>query len=207
MTYQTEQEKFWAGEFGDAYTDRRDDLRRIGIRTSLFSRILNRTKNVASVLEFGANTGHNLRGIRNLIPNCKLSGIEINPTAVEVLKTIPDVNVHPGSIFEYNKEQLGSHDLTYTSGVLIHINPEMLDLVYSLLYECSNKYIMVNEYYNPAPVEVSYRGHAERLFKRDFAGDIMKKYPDLELIDYGFLYRHDNNFPADDTTWFLMEKK
>lgn len=35
----------------------------------------------------------------------------------------------------------------------------------------------------------------------------MDRYPDLELVDYGFIYHRDNVFPGDDITWFLMEKK
>jgi len=89
---------------------------------------------------------------------------------------------------------------------LIHINPEMLPQVYSRLYDCSRKYILIKEYYNPTPVVVTYRGNTERLFKRDFAGEMMDLYPDLELIDYGFQYHRDNNFPEDDSTWFLLKK-
>ena len=62
------------------------------------------------------------------------------------------------------------------------------------------------EYYNPAPVAVTYRGHTNRLFKRDFCGEIMTRFPDLRLADYGFAYRRDPSFPQDDITWFLMEK-
>jgi spore coat polysaccharide biosynthesis protein SpsF len=54
---------------------------------------------------------------------------------------------------------------------------------------------------------VSYRGHADRLFKRDFAGEMMDMYPDLFLVDYGFAYRRDPSFPQDDISWFLMEKR
>jgi len=90
--------------------------------------------------------------------------------------------------------------------VLIHINPERLDDVYTRLYNFSDKYICIAEYYNPTPVTISYRGHDNRLFKRDFAGELMNKYPDLELMDYGFLYQNDPIFPQDDITWFLMKK-
>jgi spore coat polysaccharide biosynthesis protein SpsF len=55
-------------------------------------------------------------------------------------------------------------------------------------------------------VSVPYRGHAERLFKRDFAGEMLKRYPKLRLLDYGFAYHGDANFPQDDITWFLLEK-
>jgi len=53
----------------------------------------------------------------------------------------------------------------------------------------------------------SYRGHTDRLFKRDFAGEIMDRHPKMELVDYGFAYRRDPNFPQDDITWFLMEER
>ena len=65
---------------------------------------------------------------------------------------------------------------------------------------------MVAEYYNPTPVSINYRGHTDKLFKRDFAGEIMDMYPNLKLVDYGFIYHRDDAFPQDDITWFLMEK-
>ena len=57
-----------------------------------------------------------------------------------------------------------------------------------------------------AAVTVNYRGNSDRLFKRDFAGELMDRYP-LRLIAYGFSYHRDNYFPQDDSTWFLLEKK
>jgi spore coat polysaccharide biosynthesis protein SpsF len=91
-------------------------------------------------------------------------------------------------------------------GVLIHINPDMLSTVYEKLYSASCKYILICEYYNPSPVTINYRGHSDRLFKRDFAGEMLEKYIDLKLVDYGFSYKRDAVFPQDDITWFLMEK-
>ena len=35
----------------------------------------------------------------------------------------------------------------------------------------------------------------------------MHRHPQLQLVDYGFDYRRDPNFPQDDITWFLMEKR
>ena len=75
-------------------------------------------------------------------------------------------------------------------GVLIHINPDMLNNVYEKLYDSSDRYILVAEYYNPTPVNVSYRGYNDRLFKRDFAGEMTifirfyfyQKYKDLFRI-------------------------
>jgi hypothetical protein len=56
-------------------------------------------------------------------------------------------------------------------------------------------------------VAIDYRGHRERLFKRDFAGDILDRHGDLHLVDYGFVYHRDPNYPKDDLTWFLLEKR
>ena len=92
-------------------------------------------------------------------------------------------------------------------GVLIHIAPEQLEGVYEKLYQASRRYILIAEYYNPTPVSVPYRGHADRLFKRDFAGEMLDRYPDLELVDYGFVYHRDPLFPQDDMTWFLLARK
>ena len=92
-------------------------------------------------------------------------------------------------------------------GVLIHINPDRLLDVYDLLHACTSRYLLISEYYNPKPVEVTYRGHSGRLFKRDFAGEILDRFPDVSLVDYGFSYHRDSNFPQDDMNWFLMEKR
>ena len=54
--------------------------------------------------------------------------------------------------------------------------------------------------------KLPYRGHAGKLFKRDFAGELLERYADLSLVDYGFVYRRDPNFRQDDLTWFLLEK-
>jgi len=113
-------------------------------------------------------------------------------------------NVINESIFDYKDSK--KYDLSMIKGVLIHINPDMLNNVYEKLYDSSDRYILVAEYYNPTPVNISYRGYNDRLFKRDFAGEMLDKYSDLELVDYGFLYHRDKYFEQDDINWFLLEK-
>ena len=78
--------------------------------------------------------------------------------------------------------------------------------VYAALVRSSSRYVMVCEYFNPVPVEVPYRGHTGALFKRDFAGELLDAFPELTLVDYGFTYHRDPQFPLDDSTWFLLEK-
>ena len=206
MSYKTEQEQFWAEDFGNDYIGRNTVEDNFPSRLALFSRILERLTDVNEVFEFGANIGNNLHAVHALLPDAKIKAIEINESAVSELRKNDWVSeVHHGSLIE--KSFPNAADLTFSSGVLIHINPDELPQAYKALYESSRKYVMVCEYYNPAPVAIPYRGHSDRLFKRDFAGEMMDKYPDLRLIDYGFCYHRDKKFPMDDLTWFVMEKQ
>lgn len=203
--YSTEQETFWAGDFGNDYIGRnRSDLA-VASSTAIFSKMLARTNKVGSVIEFGANIGINIRSIRHLLPHAELSAIEINASAAAELEKIGAVDVRHQSILSFEPEK--QWDLAFTSVVLIHIAPEELNSVYDRLYRASSRYILINEYYNPTPVEVTYRGHRSKLFKRDFAGDMLDRFTDLELVDYGFSYHRDHNFSQDDKTWFLLEKR
>lgn len=92
--------------------------------------------------------------------------------------------------------------------MLIHINPKDLKKIYEKIYDLSNKYIYIEEYFNPFPVKVNYRNFKNKLFKRDFAKDIWGKYPDLKLIDYGFCWSEDPYYKkmSDNQTWFLFKK-
>lgn len=203
--YKTEQEKFWAGEFGNNYIQRNNDKEIIAANIALFSKIFSRTPNISSIIEFGSNIGLNLLAIKQLLPQAKLSAIEINQSAVEHLKMIDNLCVHHQSILEFLPQE--QKDFVFIKGVLIHLDPNVLSTVYQKLYETSNRYVCLAEYYNPTPVEIPYHGHQDKLFKRDFAGEMMELYPDLQLVDYGFCYHRDPAFTQGDITWFLMEKK
>jgi pseudaminic acid biosynthesis-associated methylase len=204
MTTRTEQEDFWAGEFGDRYIERNCDARIVAANMSLFSRILGKVGAIDSAIEFGANIGLNLRALRELFPRVRLSAVEINARAVRELRRIPNVAVHHQSIQEFAPQE--THDLAFTKTVLIHIDPIDLPKTYDLLYQSGQRYICIAEYYNPTPVEVLYRGHRSRLFKRDFAGEMLDRFPDLSLVDYGFVYHRDAS-PQDDLNWFLFGRR
>jgi pseudaminic acid biosynthesis-associated methylase len=206
MTFKTEQEAFWAGEFGNAYIERNQGDVLLASNLDFFSKALRATRGIQSCIEFGANIGMNLKAIQLLHPTIDASAIEINAAAAAQLQEViaPD-NVHNTSILDF--ESTRTYDLALIKGVLIHINPNELPQVYDKLVASCERYLLVAEYYNPAPVTIPYRGHTDRLFKRDFAGEIMDRHPQLQLLDYGFSYRRDPNFPQDDITWFLMEKK
>ena len=203
--FKTEQETFWAGKFGDDYIGRNTGDHLVASNISLFARIFSRCRRLNSLIEFGANVGLNLRAIRAISPETQLDAIEINESAVAHLRAWGGVNtIHRGSILDFQANR--TWDAVLIKGVLIHINPAYLQQVYEALFRASERYLIVAEYYNPTPVEVSYRGHAGRLFKRDFAGEMLDKYPTLRIVDYGFVWRRDPMFPQDDVTWFVLEK-
>lgn len=203
-SFKTAQEDFWAGAFGDQYVERNSNIKIQAGKLAFFARLFSKMSAVNSCIEFGANIGLNLRAIEQLIPQAQLAAVEINKKAVSNIKSWGKARVYHQSILDYIPDH--RYDLSFTMGVLIHLNPAVLPEVYDILYKSSGRYIMIGEYYSPTPVEVSYRGHDGRLFKRDFAGEFLDTYQDLKLLDYGFLYHRDNNFPMDDITWFLMKK-
>ena len=83
-----------------------------------------------------------------------------------------------------------------------------MNKVYEKIYNFSKKYIYIQEYFNPVPIEVKYRGHKGKLFKRDFAKEIKFKYKNLKIIDYGFFWKEDPIFKGncDNSNWFLFKK-
>lgn len=206
MTFKTEQETFWAGEFGTEYIQRNQGDALLASNLDFFAKALRTARGIKTCIEFGANIGMNLKALKLLHPAQEQHGIEINADAArELAQAIPPSHVHHSSILDFNTQR--TWDLALIKGVLIHINPNALPQVYDKLVAASGKYLLVAEYYNPAPVAIPYRGHADRLFKRDFAGEIMDRHPQMELVDYGFAYRRDPNFPQDDISWFLMGKR
>ena len=204
MNYKTEQENFWSTDFGNDYPSRNEGEKMISSNLALFSKIFKNCPEVQSVAELGCNIGLNLIALNRINKQLKLRGYEINKKAAKTAHEEDIAEIVNTTVAEA-LDASTTFDLTFTKGVLIHVNPDMLSAVYQNLYNLSNRYILVCEYYNPSPVSIDYRGIKDRLFKRDFAGELMNKYG-LKLVDYGFNYQHDPYLTNDDTTWFLLEK-
>ena len=79
--FSTQQEEFWAGEFGDAYIGRNESKELLASNLNFFATALRRAGSVASCVELGANIGMNLRALQLLYPAMKLSGVEIHADA------------------------------------------------------------------------------------------------------------------------------
>jgi pseudaminic acid biosynthesis-associated methylase len=198
-----EQREFWSGEFGDEYTIRNNSNELVGSNIALFSSVFKGISiHPKSILEVGANRGLNIVALKQLFPNCEFSAVEINPTAFQELVKL-EVKGTNSSFQDFNSEN--NYDVVFFKGVLIHMNPESLQEVYKKAASLSLKYVLMIEYFNPTPVEVPYRGHSGKLFKRDFAGEFLDQNKNWKLADYGFVYNR-GAFPQDNLTWFLVEK-
>ena len=201
--FNTPQEEFWAGEFGDAYISRNESENLLSSNTALFAEIFSSLDKVpSSVMELGANIGMNIKALQRLLPSAQFTGVEINKQAAEILSET-GCEVIQSSIM--NAETSNTFDLVFSKGVLIHIMPDQLVLTYKKMYDWSNRFVLIVEYYSPTPVSIPYRGNNDRLFKRDFAGEFLDLFPDVVLRDYGFAY-HRGLYPQDDLNWFLLEK-
>ena len=205
MAFKTDQENFWAGKFGNEYIDRNSGKKLLASNLYFFSNSLKSSTNFSTCIEFGANIGMNLKALKLLFPDLKCEAVEINKEAsVKLKELLSKDEIHEQSIIDFKPKKIW--DLVLIKGVLIHINPNFLSQVYENLYHASNKYILICEYYNTTPTKIEYRGFKDKLFKRDFAGEMMQKFEDLKLLDYGFAYHKDDNFPQDDISWFLLRK-
>ena len=204
-SFYTDQEQFWAGEFGDNYAERNNSDKLLASNLNFFTKSLRSANSIKTCIEFGANIGMNIQALKKLFPDLEFNAVEINEKASEILsKVISKDNIFQKSILNFNSEE--KWDLVLIKGVLIHINPKILDEVYKILEKASKKYLLIGEYYSRKPEDIMYRGFKNKLYKRDFAGEFLDKFKNFQLLDYGFNYYRDSNFPQDDITWFLLQR-
>lgn len=145
MTFKTEQEAFWAGNFGTEYIQRNQGDALLASNLDFFAKALRITRGVNSCIEFGANIGMNLKAIKLLHPKIEAHAIEINNNAAKELSTVINpLHINNKSILDFIPTR--QWDLTLIKGVLIHINPEVLPQVYDKLVSSVGRYLLVAEY-------------------------------------------------------------
>jgi pseudaminic acid biosynthesis-associated methylase len=196
---QTSQLDLWRSEFGRAYTDRNDHEK--PERVVSWQRLLDGIV-PARALEVGCNVAWNLEYLRRLGVG-EVYGIEPQLHAVERARWRgPQFNVMQGTAFDLPFRD-GWFDLSFTSGVLIHISPENIGQALDELYRVSKKWIVAIEYDHPVETEIKYRGHTAALWKRDHGALWQARFPQLREV------RRIALSPAegyDDCTAHLFEK-
>jgi pseudaminic acid biosynthesis-associated methylase len=192
-------EALWAGDFGDEYVDRNAAAYRG--RDDFWGDLLTRHP-CSRVLEIGCNIGGNLRSVAQHVQAGEVYGVDINRKALrELRRTSPEVNAvwSPARHLPYRDRWF---DLVFTMGVLIHQPESTLPLVMSEMVRCSQKWILCGEYHAESTTDVPYRGHDGALFKRDYGRIFLDLFPELRLVERGFLGRDEG---WDDVTWWLFD--
>ena len=67
-SFKTEQEAFWAGDFGNEYIERNKNRQLVASNIMMFAKMLEKAHNVESLIEFGSNIGLNLHALHHLLP-------------------------------------------------------------------------------------------------------------------------------------------
>lgn len=206
---ETEQVKFWRGDFGDTYVDRNAiSHEHMRMRLSLWARIF---KHMAadmpkSILEIGPNIGLNIRAMKMLC-QAEYFAVEPNEKARQVLvgeDVLPEANLQDAFAGNFKVPEVPV-DLAFTSGVLIHIHHDDLLEACTNIHKSTGKYIVCYEYFSDKPEIIQYRGHGDKLFKRDYGAFWLENFPDLKCLGYGFEWRHMTGM--DNATWWVFEKR
>lgn len=193
-------ESLWSGSFGNAYVKRNAGAG--GARDLFWSSLLERYP-ASSALEVGCNVGANLQWIVKRIDPTRVYGVDVNEAALERLRgRLPAVNAlsSPARELPFRDRWF---DLVFTCGVLIHQPESTLPLVMAEIVRVSRRYVLAVEYHADQTVEVPYRRQRGALFKRDYAMLYQELFPELELLEQGFLGREEG---WDDATWCLFRR-
>jgi pseudaminic acid biosynthesis-associated methylase len=191
-------EQLWAGDFGDAYTERN----RGSIDRTAFWRTLIAAHPFASALEVGCNVGDNLLALSELIGAGALAGVDVNEGALATARAaLPEADLRHVAARTLPFPD-HSFELAFTAMVLIHQPDETLESVMQEIVRCSSRYVLSLEYEAPEYVEVPYRGQEGALFKRPYGALYAATFPQLRPVAGGFLGQAEG---WDDVTWSLLE--
>ena len=194
-------QRLWAGEFGDAYSDRNAEAHAGRDR---FWRTLLSDIDLASVLEVGCNVGGNFRWLVELLPEARLAAVDVNEAAlVRVRGSFPSVDAVRAAATSLPFDD-NTFDLVFTTGVLIHLPDEALGEAMTEIVRCSSRYVLCGEYHADEDVEIPYRGVSGALFKRDYGRLYTARFPQLRLLAQGLLPRELGGW--DDLAWWLFDQ-
>lgn len=183
------QKEFWKSNFGEDYIKRHMEIQQkdapvvklTGVSTQfVMEEFLKNLDKDMKILEVGCNTGLSLTVLKNLgFKN--LYGLEINSNAIKIAqKNLPSAKFFNSSIEEFICDE--KFDLVFTTWVLIHINPIVLDSVLKKIVDLSRKYVFGYEYFSEKLIMIPYRGTTNTMWKENFCQHYKTLYPSFELV-------------------------
>ena len=204
----TDQQKLWAGVFGDYYQDRNKLTdEEVEKREPFLLNILQWSYSVTghltkSVLEIGAGQGPNILAlerisIKSAMP-MMLYATELNQKArlhlsencktVQILDSIPNEPIA---------------DMVFTYGVLIHTHPAHVKNLMDQIFKASKRFIVCCEYFAPETRPMMYRGEKDALWLDDYGSKWLVNHS-LRLVGYGFAWKKVTGL--DNVTYWIFEK-
>ncbi|MEM1156921.1 MAG: pseudaminic acid biosynthesis-associated methylase [Verrucomicrobiota bacterium] len=203
----------WKTEFGDDYMKRNQpEAKSVKQAAEVFSRIFKQgglEGNIKNALEVGANLGINLRGIQSIYSSADLKLSAVEPNGVALKAIAEDSTLELEQCYHCSGQNIpcddGVFDLVFTNGVLIHVPPSDLEQVISEIVRSSSRYILCSEYFSHEPIEISYHSNSEMLWKRDFGKKYLECFPELKVVNYGFIWMEEFS-QFDNLNWWLFEK-
>jgi pseudaminic acid biosynthesis-associated methylase len=202
----TPQENFWKSTITESYAQD-NSIFDEALGLLAWEKILARVEksDISSYLDCGSNIGRNVGFLQKILPSSSANIIELARAPYE--KCLAEFKINQSFLGPIKNATFDTQfDLVFSSGVLIHVNPD--DLINSMerMFRLSSRYILIAEYFNRTPVMINYHGEDDRLFKRDF-GKLFVQNFDCQVIDYGFLWGYEfDNAGFDDITYWVFEK-
>ncbi|MDE2589896.1 MAG: class I SAM-dependent methyltransferase [Patescibacteria group bacterium] len=129
-------------------------------KPSMFSDKINeaiKDLDIKSVLEIGCGLGNNLKNFKGM----KVTGIDLSEHAIKIARErFPNFSFYVGNILKIPLQE--TFDLVFTSGVVEHITPNILDQAFEEMFRVSNRYILNVEAYDKTEHEIKWhRGDNE----------------------------------------------
>jgi len=199
-----EQQQFWAQDYAEEYMRKNSEFdRALGVEG--WRKMLAGCQDIDSILECGCNIGRNIDFLTAALPEATKAVVEISKPAFDFVTRKHRLAQAFNGPIEASAFP-DRFDLVFTIGVLIHIHPDNLLTVMKKMFDYSNKYVLIGEYFNRTPTMIEYQGQQNKLFKRDFGKLFIESFP-VELVDYGFLWGHlYDKAGFDDITWWLFRR-
>jgi pseudaminic acid biosynthesis-associated methylase len=192
--------ELWCGEFGNQYTAR-NTRATLQARKDMWACML--PAGCDSILEVGANVGLNLEAL-SYLTGAELYACEPNDVARAELGLLLDAD-HIRSDYADKLGWPDRHaDLTFTSGVLIHVPPDKIELSIKEINRVSARYVICGEYFAPSEEMIPYRGHDNAMWRRDYGSMFMDLCPDLHPL--GTLFAWKRTTGLDNLTFWIFEK-
>lgn len=135
--------------------------------------------NIKSILEIGCGLGNNLNKFKDTEV---VVGIDISEHAINIAKNrFPNFQFYVDNLLKLKLRD--PFDLVFTSGVVEHIEPKLLDHAFNEMFRMSKKYILNIEAYDETEHEINWHRGKNKFWTVHMA-ERWKHFPVKILRDY-----------------------